>query len=100
MDWRVEIDSEAEQKMRADFTKGLITQDDILVIKKWYSDMAELGPDRLIEMRKYDDHHLDGNWSGYRAACFSPAGRIIYKVIEKKVMVFVVRVTPDHNYKR
>ena len=62
--------------------------------------MEKIGPDELMRMGKYDDHHLDGEWKGFRSACFSPSGRIIYSVDDGKIIIKVVRISPDHDYKR
>ena len=98
--WVIEETTEVRKLLEKDFKSGRITRDDIIVIKKWYADMEKLGPEAVMSLGKYDDHHLDGDWHGHRSACFSPSGRIIYTVVEDKILVKVVRITPDHNYIR
>lgn len=98
--WVIEETSEVRQQLQEDFKNSRITRDDIIVIKKWYEDIERLGPEVVMSIGKYDDHHLDGDWQGYRSACFSPSGRIIYSVVEDKILVKVVRITPDHDYSR
>ena len=78
--WTVEISKEAEQELKKAFTTRVIDRDDIEVIRRWLKDISVIGPNELMKVGKYDDHHIDGNWRGFRAACFSPVGRIIYKV--------------------
>lgn len=98
--WTIKEATSVKRQLKVDFGNGKITRDDIVVIKKWYEDMERLGPEALMKMGKYDDHHLDGDWQGYRSACFSPQGRIIYTVQEDLILVEVIRITPDHDYTR
>lgn len=98
--WKITETREVRQQLKAYFDSGAITRDDVVVIKKWMQDMERLGPDVLLQNGKYDDHHLDDDWAGYRSACFSPSGRIIYSVHEEKIVVKVIRITPDHDYTR
>ena len=58
----------------------------------------EYGPDSLVDFYKWDDHPLHGNLEGYRSSCISNSGRIIYRVIEKEILVEVIKITPNHDY--
>lgn len=98
--WEVKLTSEAETKLKKNFKSGLITPEDIKIIRLWVNQVETHGPKYIRSERKWDDHALHGNWQGYRSSCYSGAGRIIYKIMEKKIFVEVVRVTPDHDYKR
>jgi len=62
--------------------------------------METEGPEYIQNSKRWDDHALSYEWEGFRASCFSGAGRIIYKIIQDLVIVEVHRVTPDHDYKK
>jgi addiction module RelE/StbE family toxin len=98
--WVVELTSKAEKRFRADFKLGVIKQSDVKVIKRWISDIEEMGLEFAQLKADWRDHELDGEWKGYRAISFSYSGRVIYCIEQDKVMVLVVRVTTDHNYKK
>ncbi len=98
MGWHVEMTDEAEKKLIADIEAQLITREDRAVIIKWITDVEENGISVAQANRSWRDHELDGKWAGYRAISFSFVGRVIYRVIDEKVIVQVVRVTHDHDY--
>lgn len=94
--WVVEFESSAvEAKFIKLFKSGLITKDDNKVILKWINIIESEGLKTIKETPLWHDHALDGQWQG-----FSFSGRIIYKVVDHKLLVSVVRVTHNHNYKR
>ena len=84
----------------ADVRAGRITKDDIDVIKRWTIKVEEEGPESLWQSEYWGDHPLSGEWQGYRSSCFSNSGRIIYRIFDDRVEVRVVRLTPDHNYRK
>ena len=98
--WKVTRTKEVDVKFAADFRAGLITKDDIVLLKRWTIKVEEEGPESLCKTAYWGDHPLDGEWHGFRSSCFSNRGRIIYRVIDDRVEVRVVRITPDHNYKK
>lgn len=98
--WKVVTTDFVEIQLGTDFAIGLISKEDIGIIKKWVLQVEEQGPDSLWKTIGWDDHALDGNWRGYRASCFSPRGRIIYRVLKDRVEVLIARITPDHDYDR
>ncbi|MGB4971163.1 MAG: type II toxin-antitoxin system mRNA interferase toxin, RelE/StbE family [Cyclobacteriaceae bacterium] len=98
--WVVELTSAAEKQLREDFKSGFITQSDIKVIKRWIADIEEMGLEYSQLKSDWRDHELDGKWKGYRAVSFSYSGRVIYQLLKGRVVVQVVRVTADHNYKK
>jgi addiction module RelE/StbE family toxin len=97
--WTVEMTQEAEERLRLDLSDGRITGDDIKVIKRWIEDVETLGLEHARKERSWRDHPLQGEWFGHRDVSFSYAGRIIYRVESEKVIVRVVRVTADHDYR-
>ena len=98
--WKVDIEEKAEKRLREMLQKSVISKDDIKVIRKWIDEVEEFGPEYVAASSEWHDHALDREWSGFRASAFSSYGRIIYKVLDDQVVVRVVRVTADHNYKR
>jgi addiction module RelE/StbE family toxin len=98
--WSVELTSEAEKILRADFKAGKITVDDVKIIKRWIADVEEQGLQYTQGKSDWRDHPLSGEWSGHRAISFSYSGRVIYRVENERVIVQVVRVTADHDYKK
>lgn len=98
--WTVELTTESETNLKADFKSEKITSADIKVIKRWVADVENQGLESMQKMPDWRDHELEGEWSGHHAVSFSYTGRIIYRVENEKVIVRVVRVTADHNYKK
>ena len=99
--WTVEFLDEQVEKTYIELIKsGALTLDDNRLLKKWVSLIENEGPKVLERISFWNDHALDGEWSGYRSSSFSKLGRIIYEVVDNRLMVYVVRVTPDHDYKR
>lgn len=100
MKWRVELEPKCKRQLEKDFKEGRITIDDVRVFKNWVLTIEEYGPEMLLEIKKWDDHPLQKEWFGYRASSFSLKGRIIYKIVDEKIIVEVVKITPSHDYKR
>lgn len=98
--WTVEMTNEAETELRMLLACKLISKDDINVILKWIKEMEEYGPKFIKSSPEWHDHPLEREWFGYRSSAFSSSGRIIYRIIENKILVEVHRVTPKHNYKK
>jgi mRNA-degrading endonuclease YafQ of YafQ-DinJ toxin-antitoxin module len=95
--WQVKIEDEASQV----FHGKQLTPEDRQVIHQWAKEVAAHGPQVLLKKPDiWADHSLSGKWEGYRASSFSYRGRIIYRVEDQVVTVIVVRISPDHDYKR
>lgn len=95
--WKVKIEDDAE----AMFHSKQLTAEDREVIHKWAKEVATHGPEVLLKKPDiWADHPLFGKWQGYRASSFSFSGRIIYRIEDKIVTVVVVRLSPDHDYKK
>jgi len=91
-----------KERFKKDFEKGLFTKDDLIVLKLWAKEMEEFGPKYIQDSYEWRDHALERQWQGYRASCFSIAGRIIYRILDQKKVEIceVERITPDHDYKK
>lgn len=99
--WTVEFESKSvEVEFIKFFRSGQISAEDNKVIIKWVNIIEAEGLEAIMKTPFWHDHALDGEWKGYRSSSFSSSGRIIYRVVDNKLLVSVVRVTPDHNYKR
>ncbi len=101
MNWVVEFENaDVEKTYRRLIKEGLLTRDDNKIILKWIEIIETRGPDALFESSFWHDHALYDDWSGHRSSSFSKVGRIIYKIVDQKLIVSVVKITTDHNYKR
>ena len=79
---------------------GVVTKADVKVLLEWVDEMEEFGPEHIAQSSEWHDHELFREWAGHRSSAFSSAGRVIYKIIENKIVVEVHKVTTDHNYKK
>ena len=98
--WIVVYDVQVETDLELFFKAGDITKDDVKILKRWVDEIETYGPDYIQKKKFWGDHALDGEWRGFRSTCFSFSGRIIYRIVDEKVEVRVVRITPDHNYEK
>ncbi len=98
MGWVVELTDEAEARLVSDIGSGLITRDDVAVMKKWIEEVEEKGIEVAQNNPSWRDHELEGKWAGHNAISFSYQGRLIYRIERQKVVVQVVKVTHDHDY--
>jgi mRNA-degrading endonuclease YafQ of YafQ-DinJ toxin-antitoxin module len=95
--WQVKIEDEASRI----FSSKQLTNEDREIIHQWAKEVAAHGPQVLLEKPEiWADHPLVGKWEGHRASSFSYQGRIIYRIEDQVVTVIVVRISPDHDYKR
>ncbi|HCM40900.1 MAG TPA: hypothetical protein DIS93_13125 [Bdellovibrionales bacterium] len=96
--WQVKIEDEAAKIFQA----GVLTRDDLEVIKEWRRTIIEGGgPEALLSQPgRWADHALHGEWQGYRSSSFGYRGRIIYRIENEIITVVVVRITPEHDYKK
>jgi len=92
--------SKAEAHIKDLYQKGLLSTEDIIVIKAWLKEMEEEGPEYIQKSKRWNDHALNYEWKGFRASCFSGPGRIIYKINHDVIVAEVHRVTPHHDYKK
>lgn len=98
--WKVKITENAERELKALLQAGELTKMDIRVLLRWVDEMEEYGPTYIATSIEWHDHSLSGDWSGYRSSAFSKAGRVIYRILDKSIVVEVYRVTTKHDYKR
>ena len=67
--------------------------------EKWKDIVTISGPTGLRIIKGFHDEALRGDWKGFRSSRLSIKYRIIYKVVERDILVQVVNITP-HDYRR
>ena len=67
--------------------------------EKWKDIVYISGPEGLKQIKGFRDEALKGNWKGYRSSRLNLQYRVLYKVVNDKVLVQVESVTP-HDYRR
>lgn len=98
--WKVIMSTKAESEFKTSLRLKLITSQDLQVLKTWLFQMEEFGPQAIANSSEWHDHPLEGPWKGFRSSAFSSKGRIIYRVLDRTIVVEVHRVTPRHDYQR
>lgn len=99
--WLVEFENLAvEKEVTALIKSKKLTNDDQAIIHAWIQQISAHGPESIRGDFKWADHALHGDWIGYRSSSFSNRGRIIYRIVEKKVIIKIARITDEHNYKK
>lgn len=96
--WQVRIEDKAAEI----FLYNQLTCDDIEIIKEWHKTITEGGgPEALLKRPdRWADHALHGEWEGHRSSSFGYRGRLIYRIENEIITVVVVRITPEHDYKK
>jgi mRNA-degrading endonuclease YafQ of YafQ-DinJ toxin-antitoxin module len=99
--WLVEFESDTvEREVEALIRTQKITRADQIIIHAWIRQVAYHGPESLRGDFNWADHALVGEWRGYRSSAFSIGGRIIYRIVDNRVLVQIARVTHDHDYRK
>jgi len=99
--WSVEFESSvAEKEVKLLIKAKKLTADDQVIIHAWIQQISLHGPESIRGDFKWADHSLHGEWVGYRSSSFSNRGRIIYRIVDKKVVIKIARITDEHNYKK
>jgi mRNA-degrading endonuclease YafQ of YafQ-DinJ toxin-antitoxin module len=101
MTWKVVVDKKAEKDIQKLIKEKNLNENDFIVIRQWINFVEKHGPEKLQDSAFWNDHKLirDQKWQECRSSSFSYSGRIIYKVIDKKIVVEVLRITTEHDYK-
>ena len=99
--WKVLFAASAEKDVRLLFESGELNNSDREVIATWIKQVQEFGPESLRTGSNFwHDHDLFNEWAEHRASAYSFKGRIIYKIVEKKIVVVVVKITATHDYSK
>ncbi len=65
----------------------------------WRSIIYVSGPDGVRRFPGFKDHALKGEWQGYRSSSVNSAYRVIYRIEQRQISIYVVDVN-HHDYKR
>jgi mRNA-degrading endonuclease YafQ of YafQ-DinJ toxin-antitoxin module len=99
--WSVEFENSTVQKEVEILIKSKkLTAEDQVIIHAWIQQISHYGPESIQGDFKWADHALENEWKGYRSSSFSNRGRIIYRVIDKKILIKIARITVEHDYRK
>ncbi len=96
--FNVELTRKCEKEFSRLVKSGVISKEELLVIRTWVTEMRNFGPEYIASCGYWDDHPLDKDRKGERASSFSASGRIIYKVFKGHIDIKIIKISPDHNY--
>ena len=99
MSWKVDYSPDVKDQILSQLKSGELTLADIAALKRWVELIEHRGL-AIVQNQRWRDHPLEAEWTGFRSAAFSPGGRVIYSVVNHRLIVYVVRVTATHDYKK
>ena len=67
--------------------------------EKWKDIVRISGPQGLRLIKGFRDERLRGEWKGHRSSRLGLQHRVIYRVVEREVVVQVIDLTA-HDYRR
>jgi addiction module RelE/StbE family toxin len=91
--WRIEEHRRVDKQL-ASAPKEILKR-----YEKWKDIAAVSGPAGLRLIKGFHDEELRGKWTGWRSSRLGDQWRVIYRVIEAKLLFQVESVTP-HDYRR
>lgn len=98
----VEINESIQNKLDEDIRNGLFDREVRDLIAFWITEIKEIGYEEYVKSSlaaSFNDHVLRGKRQGERAIHLNPTGgRLIYKYYKNKIIVKVIKITPDHDY--
>ena len=65
----------------------------------WRNVVQISGPKGVRKFPGFKDHGLKGEWQGHRSSYLNDAYRVIYRIEESQISVYVVEVN-HHDYRR
>ncbi|MGB0452473.1 MAG: hypothetical protein ACPGJV_02060 [Bacteriovoracaceae bacterium] len=99
---KVEINDAIQSQLDKDIKSGRFAKEVRDLIAYWKIEIQELGYEEYIESsfaRSLEDHKLSGKRQGERSIVLNQTGgRLIYKYYKNKIVVKVIKITPDHDY--
>ena len=99
--WAIEFESgKVQEEVESLIRSRKLSRADQAVIHAWIRQVTYHGPESIRANTKWADHELDGEWKGYRSSAFSNRGRIIYRILEKKILIQIARITNEHDYRK
>jgi mRNA-degrading endonuclease YafQ of YafQ-DinJ toxin-antitoxin module len=98
----VEINESIQNNLDEDIKNGYCDREVRDLIAFWITEIKEIGYEEYNKSplaRSFNDHPLRGKRQGERAIDLNlTGGRLIYKYYKNKVIVKVIKITPDHDY--
>lgn len=99
--WSIEFESlKAQQEVERLIKAKKLSAEDQALIHAWIQQVSHHGPESIRGDFKWADHALSGEWAGYRSSVYSNRGRIVYRIVENKILILIARITPEHNYRK
>lgn len=99
----VEINEAIQKQLDDDIYAGHFEKEVRDLIAFWIMEIREIGYEEYIKShlaKSFNDHPLHGKRQGERAIQLNPnGGRLIYKYYKNRIIVKVIKITPDHDYK-
>jgi mRNA-degrading endonuclease YafQ of YafQ-DinJ toxin-antitoxin module len=99
----VEINESIQKQLDKDIRDGLFEGEVRDLIAFWIMEIKEIGYEEYIKSplaNAFNDHALRAKRQGQRAIHLNPkGGRLIYRYFKNKIIVKVIKITPDHDYK-
>lgn len=98
----VEINESIQSQLDRDIKSGLLDNEVRDLIAFWSTEIKEIGYEEYIKSplaKSFSDHGLKGKRQGERSIHLNTTGgRLIYKYYKNKIVVKVIKITPDHDY--
>ena len=99
---KVEINEYIQNKLDVDIKNGYFDSEVRNLIAFWLTEIKEIGYEEYVKSplaASFNDHALRGKRQGERAIHLdSKGGRLIYRYYKNRIIVKVIKVTPDHDY--
>src|SRR5258708_6784651 len=99
MTWKVDYEARVKIEIKTQLANGTLTKDDLQALAKWVDEIEYHGL-KHVQTAFWNDHPLESEWTGLRSASFSFKGRVIYRIENDRLIVMVVRVTANHDYRK
>lgn len=103
MTTKVEINESIQSKLDEDIRAGLFDKEVRDLIAFWITEIKEVGYEEYLISnlaKSLRDHALRGARQGERAIDLNTfGGRLIYKYFKNKIIVKVIKISADHDYK-
>ena len=106
--YKVTYEVGLQEELTENFNQGLITTNDLIVLKEWKEQIENFGPSSLPENTRWNDfEEIKGKYMGYRSSSLGAPNkvdeeilgkRIIYEIKDKEVVVKVIKVDPQYGY--
>jgi len=99
----VEINQEIQKQLDKDIKNGLFKSEVRELIAFWIIEIGEVGFEEYIKSnfaKALCDHELKDSRQGERSIHLNETGgRLIYKCVKSKIIIKVIKITTDHDYK-